>query len=122
MEFTNWFLFQKKEQSTYTLLAIIAKYSVSVGDWTTERAIGTSNAMKFVVFFEKCLKELVTYPENSLCDDVNRRTIEIPQHTRNFKANHCLKGSQCTLQVSKHLSTSSFCGVIGTPILFYFRW
>ena len=48
------FSFRKKEQST--LLAIIAKYSVSVGDWTTERAIGTSNAMKFVVFFEKCLK------------------------------------------------------------------
>ena len=94
MEFTNWFLFQKKEQSTYTLLAIIAKYSVSVGDWTTEWAIGTSNAMKFVVFFEKCLKELVAYPENSLCDDVNRRTIEIPQHTGNCKAckaNRCLK-------------------------------
>ena len=30
-------------------------------------------------------------PENAFYEDVNKRTIEIPQRTRILKANYCLK-------------------------------
>ena len=41
-----------------------------------------------------------SYAKNTLHEDVDSRTLEIPQCTRIFKANHGLKvhnkGSQCT--------------------------
>ena len=32
-----------------------------------------------------------SYPENALNQQVNKRAIELPQRTRTFKANHCVK-------------------------------
>ena len=40
-----------------------------------------------------------TYPGNALHEDVNRRTTETPQRTRNFKASHCLKVHNAPLKL-----------------------
>ena len=46
-----------------------------------------------------CFTEKVAYPESALYEYVNRKTVEIPQGTRIFKAGHCLKVLNVTFKL-----------------------
>ena len=69
-----------------------AKQTTSFGATTTLAGDQLGNEAPPLLHFP------LTYPRNALYEDVDRRTLEIPQSTRIF--NHGLKihnkGSQCT--------------------------
>ena len=44
--------------------------------------------------------KFITYPENALHENVNRRTLEIREDTRIFKYSYCLKVHNATLKLA----------------------
>ena len=59
-------------------------------------------ARREVYFGEFAYLEI--YPENDLCENVNRRKIEIPWHTHIFKASYCLKVHNAPLKLVLSIS------------------
>ena len=62
---------------------------------TSKSGILNFGVLSFSKFseFSDASYNVTAYPESPLhmYDDINRRTIEIPQHACIFKANYCLK-------------------------------